>query len=129
MNTRIYIITCTLITLMGCTGIDTPPEPELQADFTADALLRFINRDPNAASELLGQTMTLQGAVWRVHFDISPPFFTLRSNADIRIFLLDESLQTHSALLTRQTDVIVQGIIESIERPNTIIFTSALLLN
>jgi hypothetical protein len=127
MIAKIYTIA--LIALMGCSGVDTPTEPEPQADYTADALLRFINRDANASAELIGQTLTLQGAVWQVHLDVSPPFFTLRSGADIQIYLLDESLEIHRKLLTRQTDVIVEGIIESIEPPNTIIFTSAILLN
>lgn len=118
-----------LVSLIGCNSIEAPSEPELQADFTPDALLRFIERDPNASSELIGQTLTLSGAVWRVHFDFSPPFFTLRSNADIRIFLLDESFETYSKLTSRDTDVIVEGVIESIEPPNIIIFTSAKLLN
>lgn len=127
MNIQRYIII--LVILFGCSGVDTPSEPEPDADFTADALLRFLNRDPNASVELIGQTLKLQGAVWRVHLDVSPPFFTLRSDADIQIYLLDESLETHRKLLLRQTDVLVEGVIESIEPPNTIIFASAKLLN
>jgi len=128
MNSRIYITACALIALMAC-GIDTPQEPELEANFTAEDLIRFINRDANASSELIGQTFTLKGAVWQVFLDVSPPYFTLRSSADIQVYLLDESIETHRQLLTRQTDVIVRGLIESVEPPNTIIFSSAVLLN
>ena len=111
MNSRIYIIASTLIALMAC-GIDTPQEPEIEADFTAEDLIRFIDRDANASSELIGQT-SLKGAVWRAFLDVSPPYFTLRASADIQVYLLDESIEIHQQLLTRQTDVVVQGVIES----------------
>lgn len=126
MNTQIYIIT--LIILTGC-SVDTPSEPEIEADFTAEELARFANRDPNGIVNLAGQTLTIKGTIWQIYLDTGTPYFTLRTSADIQIYLLDESLETYQKLLTRQTEVVVQGFIESVELPNTIIFVSAVLLN